>query len=57
MTRKDVDLLVDQGEVGIGSVKRPGIVRAPTNRAFREDREKRVGLLEANFDFDEVKQR
>lgn len=57
LTRKDVDLLVDQGEVGIGSVKRPGIVRAPTNRAFREDREKRVGLLEANFDFDEVKQR
>lgn len=55
MTRKDVDLLVDQGEVGIGSVKRPGIVRAPTNRAFREDREKRVGLLEAYFE--EVKQR
>jgi hypothetical protein len=51
---KDVNLLMGRG-VGIRGVKRPGIVRNQTNMAFREDREERVGLLEAYFD--EVKQR
>lgn len=60
LTAKDVredagrilDLLKNQGGVlqDIGGIRRPGIVRGPTNRAFREDREERVGLLGGYFD-------